>query len=70
MKKQKTIDIASAMDLWLSEESASFTAMCGERVTHREVLQTLMGIMLLVSITWIAEYLTDLMVAVVTGGEG
>ena len=34
------MSITAAMGLWLDAESESFTALCGEHVTHREVIIT------------------------------
>ena len=38
--KTRTMTTMSAISEWLSMESVSFTALCGEPVTHREVIIT------------------------------
>ena len=43
MKQQATVSVASAIGDWLSAESRSFTAMCGERITRAEVVMTGVG---------------------------
>ena len=43
------MSITAAMGLWLDAESESFTAMCGECFTHREVLLTLAGTLMLMA---------------------
>ena len=43
MKNQATVSVASAIGEWLSEESRSFTAICGEKFTRAEVILTCMG---------------------------
>ena len=43
MKKQLTMSAASAISEWLNAESASFTALCGEKFTHAEVIMTAVG---------------------------
>lgn len=48
MKKSGTMGIMSAIGEWLDAESVSFTALCGERFSHREVLMTMLGIAALI----------------------
>ena len=55
--KQTSISLGSALSAWWHGESQSFTALCGERVTHGEVLLTCGGILLFVSILQIAGWL-------------
>lgn len=43
MKKQVTMSAASAISEWLDAESKSFTAICGEKFTHAEVIMTAVG---------------------------
>ena len=43
MKKQVPVNIAAAIDTWLSGASELFTAICGESFTRREVLMTGIG---------------------------
>ena len=38
----------SAVGAWLDAESVSFTALCGESFSHREVLLTMLGIAALI----------------------
>ena len=45
MKSKKSLSIAAAIEMWLDAESVSFTALCGESFTHREVLQTAAGVL-------------------------
>ena len=40
---------------WLGAESSMFTAMCGERVTRREVVQTAVGLALLLAVIGLAD---------------
>ena len=68
MKKQKTLGIAAAIDMWLDAESVSFTALCGERFSHREVLQTAAGIILLTSAICCAITIINLIAAAAEGG--
>lgn len=48
MKKSSTMGIRSAIGAWLDAESVSFTAICGESFSHREVLLTMLGIAALI----------------------
>lgn len=61
MKKQETMSAASAIQAWLSAESKSFTALCGERFTHGEVILTGIGTMAIIYLAivgaWIASWL-------------
>ena len=43
------MSIAAAITGWLDSESVSFTAICGEQVTHREVLRTAIGTLALLA---------------------
>ena len=43
MKKQLTMSASAAVKDWLDAESASFTAICGEKFTHAEVIMTAVG---------------------------
>ena len=43
MKNQVSMNAASAIGAWLSEESRTFTAICGEKFTRAEVILTCMG---------------------------
>lgn len=47
--KPKTLEKSSAIGAWLDSESESFTALCGESFTHREVLQTAAGTLALMA---------------------
>ncbi|MBR6263206.1 MAG: hypothetical protein IKR05_08325 [Prevotella sp.] len=49
MKSKKSLSIAAAIGVWLDAESVSFTALCGESITHREVLQTAAGTLALIA---------------------
>lgn len=40
---------------WLGAESSMFTAICGERVTRREVVQTAVGLALLLAVIGLAD---------------
>ena len=68
MQKSKSIGIAAAIQAWLDSESVSFTAICGEQVTHREVLQTAAGIMLLASAICCGIRIINLIATAVAGG--
>lgn len=48
MKKSSTMGIRSAIGAWLDAESVSFTALCGESFSHREVLLTSAGVTALI----------------------
>ena len=55
------MSIAAAIGMWLSSESKSFTALCGESFTHAEVIITALGTMAIIYLagvaTWIANWL-------------
>ena len=53
--KQTSISLGSALCAWWHGESQSFTAMCGERVTRREVVQTAVGLALLLAVIGLAD---------------
>lgn len=40
--KTKTIKKVSSIKEWLDAESVSFTSLCGEQFSHREVLVTML----------------------------
>lgn len=40
--KSKSIKKTLTIKEWLSMESVSFTALCGEKVSHREVIVTML----------------------------
>ena len=48
MKRTSSLSVASAIQRWLDAESVSFTALCGESFSHREVLLTMLGIAALI----------------------
>ena len=51
----------AALRAWLSAESKSFTALCGESFTHAEVIITAIGTMAVIWMvivgTWLANWL-------------
>lgn len=55
------MSIAAAIGMWLSSESKSFTALCGESFTHGEVIMTAIGTVAILYLaiigTWIANWL-------------
>ena len=61
MEKQATMSAGAALRAWLSAESKSFTALCGESFTHAEVIITALGTMAIIYLagvaTWIANWL-------------
>ena len=48
MKRTSSLSVASAIQRWLDAESVSFTALCGERFSHGEVVKTILGTIALV----------------------
>lgn len=63
------MSITAAMGLWLDAESESFTAMCGESITRREVIQTAAGIILLATSICCAVHISDFITSWLVGGE-
>lgn len=61
MKQQATMSAGAALRAWLSAESKSFTALCGESFTHAEVIITALGTVgifyLAIVATWVANWL-------------
>ena len=55
------MSVTSAIQAWLSAESKSFTAMCGESFTHAEVIMTALGTAAIIYCAvigvWIANWL-------------
>lgn len=43
MEKQETMSAGAALRAWLSAESKSFTALCGESFTRWEVIKAAAG---------------------------
>ena len=69
MKPTRQMSITAAMGLWLDAESESFTAMCGESITRREVIQTAAGIILLATAICCAVHISDFIASWLAGGE-
>ena len=54
--KAKTMQETSALREWLDMKSKSFTALCGEPITHFEVLCVMAGSMALIPLVCLGVY--------------
>jgi hypothetical protein len=57
--KAKTMQESSALREWLDMESKSFTALCGEPITHFEVLCVMAGSMALIPLVCLGVYVVS-----------
>ena len=57
--KARTLKETSAIGAWLDEESKSFTELCGEPITHFEVLCVMAGSMALIPLVCLGVYVVS-----------
>ncbi len=53
----RTVQRALAIQTWLNAKSETFTAMCGEEFTHKEVLLANIGAVIFIIILGVAGWL-------------
>lgn len=54
MKKQITMSVSAAIEAWLSAESMLFSYLCGERITHLDVIKTFVFLVILLKVIGMA----------------